>query len=513
MSTPTMTAPRKSLKGDAPPPKSKAVDELKTGRDATVTVPRWDRFVAGGEAAGGGSFGEAVEMHEGAAWTGFCREFFSKLYGSGGPTGPAAIKPEERPEGAEWVEKLHDMAESLPEWRTLKERARRDQWACGIAAGEGLKVLGQQVTPPKVDPQAIADELDFVKDMMASGKTSPQHLRRMAALQKDLQTAQQDHAAAARLLTTKAASIRSAIRAGAMKGLEAINDMEEAMAGIAAGEGTGIASRANVPPAELRKVLSSNKKLRRIAMLAGRMKHAAIHKQRTKAKIGREEICDVAAGSDITRLLPVELGMLANDDTEALLFRKLNEGAALQYDMRGKAEKKEGPIILCVDESGSMNGAPDEWSKAVLFGLMEVAARQKRPVFLAHFDSSVTRVDEFRDPRNVTLEAIVNCVTHFTGGGTSIGAALGKAATIMESEDGPWKRADVVLITDGEDYEAESQKRAIARIKARGGHLYYVAIGIEPGGLLKAEADESVHLCSEDIQKGDTSKVSAVFGI
>src|SRR5689334_9688777 len=96
----TMTAPRKSLKGDAPAaPKSKAVDEVKTGRDVTMEVPRWDRYVAAGEAASGGSFAESVELHkDSVAWQGFCREFFSGLYDSGGTK---TIKPEDRPEGAD----------------------------------------------------------------------------------------------------------------------------------------------------------------------------------------------------------------------------------------------------------------------------------------------------------------------------------------------------------------------------------------------------------------------------
>lgn len=491
-----------------------AVGELKTGRDATVKVQQWDRYVAAGEAKDGGSFGEALDKHDGPQWASACREVFSKMYGANGQGGPAQLNGEDRPEGSEWVEKIHDNLETLPEWRALKERARRDAWSCGIAAGELLKVVADQVQPPKVDPQGIADELDLLKDMMAeTGSTSPQHLKRMAALQRDLQTAKQDMSAATKLLGQKAASVRSAMRRGAMQANEKIQEMDEAMTGMNAGEGTGIASRVAVPPAQLRKALSDNGKLRRIAKLAGRMKHAAIYKQRTKAKIGREEICDVAAGSDITRLLPSEMGALGDDTTEALLYRKLLEGAALQYDMRGKETKGEGPIILAVDESGSMGGAPDEWAKAVVFGLLEIGARQKRPVYLVHFDASVTRTDEFREPRNITLPAIIDAVTYFTGGGTSIARALKHCADLLDANDGPWKRADVVLVTDGEDYDAANQEAQLKRIKGRGGHIFTVAIGVEPGGVLKEHCDEIVHLCSEDIEKGDTSKVSAVFGI
>jgi uncharacterized protein with von Willebrand factor type A (vWA) domain len=488
---------------------NQVVDELKNGRDATIGVPKWDRYVAAGEAAGGGSFHDALAAHPGAAWSGFAREVFSKLYGS---VAEKALAPEERPEGSEWVEKLHDTASSLPEWRALTERAKRDAWACGVAAGEALKVLAQQVTPPAEDPQKIADELDFVKSLMESGKTTPQHLRRMAALQKQLQTAKQGVGAATKMLATRQASIRSAMRGGAQKAQQAIDEMDAAMSGLSAGDGTGVASRTTLPPAQLRKQLLENPKLRRVAALAGRMKSAAIYKQRTKAKVGQEEICDVTQGSNLSRLLPVELGALANENTEALLYRRMMEGSCLQYDLRGKVKQAEGPIILAVDESGSMQGAPDEWAKAVMFGLLEIAARQNRPAYLVHFDGRVTRTDSFPDARKLDLATIAEAVSYFTGGGTSIASALKKCADVMLESEGPWKRADVILVTDGEDYDA-SQSAQIKRIKDRGGHLYTVCIGCEPGGILKEESDEVVHLHSQDIKNGDTSKISAVFSI
>lgn len=492
------------------PVKLDVVAELKNGADATIPVPKWDRYVAAGEAKEGGSFHDALAKHPGAAWAGFAREVFSKLYGS---VAHKELKAEDRPDGSEWVEKLHETAEALPEWRALKSRAQRDGWACGVAAGEALKVLAEQVTPPAEDPQRIKDELDLVKSLMEAGKTSPQHLRKMASLQKAHQSAMQAVGTATKHLAIKQASIRSALRGGAIKAQQAIDEMDSAMAGLCGGDGTGLASRTSVPPAALRNELLKNAKLRRVAALAGRMKAAAVYKQRTKAKIGHEEICDVTQGSNVTRLLPTEIGMLADANTEALLFRRLTENAALQYDMRGKEKKAEGPIILAVDESGSMSGAPDEWSKAVMFGLLEIAARQNRPVYLVHFDGRVTRVDSFADARKIDLKAIADAVTYFTGGGTCIGLALKECADVMERNEGPWKRADVILVTDGQSGDFDLQAQQIKRIKDRGGHLYTVAIGCEPDDVLKAESDEVVHLHSEDVHKGDTSKVSAVFAI
>lgn len=485
-----------------------AVKELKIGRDQTAEVPKWERYLAGSEAATGGSYGAALEAHPGPAWAGFAREVFAKLYDG---HEPKTLPAEARPHGATWVEKMHDAAESLPEFKALTARARRDAWACGVAAGEALKIIAENVQPPKEDPQAIQDEIDFVKSLMEGGKTNPQHLKRLASLGRQLQGAQEGVARATQVLGAKSASLRSQMRGAAMKAQEALDEMDAATSALGAGQGTGIASRSSAPPHVLKNELLKNKKLRRIAALAGRMKTAAINKQRTKARPGQEELCDVTIGGDLRRLVPSELGNLADEDTEALLYRRLMESAAMSYELRGKERKSEGPIVVAVDESGSMSGAPDEWAKAVVFGLLEIAARQNRPLYLIHFDYQVTRIDAFPDARAIDIKAIADAVTYFTGGGTSIGAALENAQMVMQANEGPWSRADVIVITDGESGDYDRQQAAVDAIKKRGGHLYVVGIGITPHGVLADEADESVVISSDDIKIGDAAKVSAVF--
>lgn len=345
-------------------PQIDPIRELKEGRDTTMGVPKWDRFMAGSEAAQGGVFGGALAKHgQAASWAAFARETFAKLYDSGVQH---ELKPEERPLGHEWVDQLHTAAEALPEWRALRERSRRDAWACGIAAGEALNVLADTVKPPETDPQAVQDELDFVKGLMegAGGKTSAKHLRRLASLTRNVQEAKDEHARAVQQLTAKGAALRSSMRKAAMQAQQAIDEMDDAMAVLGAGDGAGAMSRVNAPPNVVRKALQSNAKLRKILKLAGRMKSAAIQKQRSKATPGREELCDVTAGDDLARLVPSELVNLADPETEAVLFRRITERAAMVYELRGKVSVSEGPIILCVDESGSMAGARDEWAKA-----------------------------------------------------------------------------------------------------------------------------------------------------
>lgn len=493
------------------------IREMKDGRDTTMTVPRWDRFLASKEAEQGGTFGGALATHgKSASWSAFARETFAKLYDSGLGR---ALADEEKPAGHDWVGRLHESAEALPEWRALRERARRDSWACGVAAGEALNVLAQTVTPPETDPQAIQDELDFVKQMMQEGgKTTPKHLKRMAALQRQRDDAMAEHARASQMLAAKAASLRSAMRGAAQKAQETIAEYDDAMLTLGAGDGGGIMSKVAAPPAQLRNTLLRNAKLRKILKLAGRMKSAAIQKQRTKARPGREELCDVKLGSELDRLLPSELVNLAEEDTEALLFRKLIENGAMTYELRGKENKAEGPIILAVDESGSMSGDPDMWAKAVAIALMEIAARQNRPFAYVHFASSVCRVDEVPNPKSFKLEQLEELVSYFNGGGTRIAVALAHCADMLDKaatdrSGKPWKRADVILITDGESGDDVEQAKAIERIRAQSGHLYTCFIGHESTDKCATMADEKMVINGDTIRSGDPTKLDKMFSI
>jgi uncharacterized protein with von Willebrand factor type A (vWA) domain len=277
------------------------------------------------------------------------------------------------------------------------------------------------------------------------------------------------------------------------------------------------------PAREVRAKLQGNPKLRKILKLAGRMKSAAAQKQRSKATPGREELCDVTQGDDIARLVPTELINLASPETELLLFRRLMERTAMVYELRGKVHVSEGPIVMAVDESGSMSGERDEWAKAVALALMEIAARQNRPFVYMHFSTSVTRIDEFPAPRSLTLAQIEELATHFSSGGTSIAAALQAAAELLDrgatsrvvTGSKPWKRADVILVTDGDDYDAEGMTAAIMKIRKLGGHLYTVLIDTEADhdSPIVALADERMAITRADITTGDPTKLGAMFSM
>lgn len=493
-------------------PRERALRSLEDGADAAVKVGRWVRGLAADEAKDEGALGAALEMKpEAAQWGSLGREVFGSLYGLG--TEP--VEDTEAPVGADWIREVLSQAESLPEWKALQERARSDAWASGLATAQAMETLAPTITPPEEDAQDLSEQAELLSQLMQErGQTSPKHLRKLAEIKRRMKNAQAQDASAVQQVRDGAAHMRSNLRRAAAAAGEQLDEMQDAMDGMGCGRGAGPKSRVNAPRGEVMAALRDNDKLRRIARLAGRLRAQAIAKQNTKAKHGVEELCDVMLGSDIGRLLPSETVFLADPDLEVLLYRKLVENAALQYELRGREQRVEGPIVLVVDESGSMSGAPDEWAKAVALALMEVAARQNRAFAYVHFDTKVSRVDFSENPKNLDLSELLAMVTHFTGGGTSIAAGLGEARRIISQaqEARAFKRADVVLISDGVDGDSARQLEQLRLLKNDGAALFTIGIGCEMPDWLVEKASASTVVYPGDME-GASGKLDAVFSV
>src|SRR6185312_10631442 len=85
----------------------------------------------------------------------------------------------------------------------------------------------------------------------------------------------------------------------------------------------------------------------------------------------------------------VELAGLLHPRRMLALLRDLVESRALQYKLEGSESLGKGPLVVCLDKSGSMAGAADIWATAVALALLEVAQRQRRPFALLSFDARV----------------------------------------------------------------------------------------------------------------------------
>lgn len=333
---------------------------------------------------------------------------------------------------AEWADQVHGQLSALPQFERLVAECHGDPVAAAVAVEALLREIGDPTSP------------------------DPEHL------------------------------IRRRLRAGCVQAGQAVAEIQEALlalehvsvGGRAPGTGTASAAGTTSESAiDLARQLRELPKLRELARLAGRIRQIASAQRRNRVRRVPEEIGDVEQGGDLSRLLPSELVRLVHPRLRRAALRSLLENEALSYGVRGNDSLGGGPMVVCLDKSGSMEGASDTWATAVALALLDQAQQEKRTFALLGFDTAVKSEVTIRPGENLPLSAL------FEGcdGGTDIDHVIGRALDlIVASPD--LGRADIVLLTDGaSDPIRADQLRE--RALARGVSIIGIGIGVDASTL------------------------------
>lgn len=222
---------------------------------------------------------------------------------------------------------------------------------------------------------------------------------------------------------------------------------------------------------------ANNQLLRQVAELYGRLdKHMRF--ERAKRVVGgQDEIVDLKLGDELRRILPAELGSLADPDTEDDFYMRYLSGELMVYDTVGEEHAGRGPVVLVNDESGSMNGQRNVWAKAIACCLLNICRREKRDFAYVGFGSSgelTTHV--FLAKSELDAQAIVDMASHFFGGGTVPLQGVAAAKTIMDTAH-VFKKADIVMVGDGQASFGPEDKMLRDQLGARGVRFHGIAIG------------------------------------
>lgn len=115
----------------------------------------------------------------------------------------------------------------------------------------------------------------------------------------------------------------------------------------------------------------------------------------------------------------------------------------IAYFSNKRGVKRDGPIIVCVDKSGSMHGTPEKWAHHVVSWIQVEAVRRKRDMHVLYFDH-----DEkvpLRAPLHQCLPRGLGKLVDppYANGGTRYDAVLSTALTLCD------QRSNIVFITDG----------------------------------------------------------------
>jgi len=380
-------------------------------------VPRWHLYLhreARGLPAAGPEDGPLRQLED---------ELFEVLYSGEGPPQDEPARPDAH---REWAKTLHAAFSALPSFQRLARQCRADAGSTAVA----VETLMEEVQP-KVPQAPVVPEPAALR--RAAGKGCTEALGAVADAQELAQ------------------------------GLQHVGAGSSTEAGPA-GDGSGAL--------RLLGRLRKDPRLRRIAELAGRFKRILAEKRRQRVHHGADEVVDVEQGAELARLLPSELARIRHPRLRLAFLRDFVEKQCLQYRMAGVEMLGKGPLVVCLDKSGSMAGSKDVWATAVALALLDVAQREKRPFGLICFNGGVTFEASVRAGEQLSQEALfVSCA-----GGTDIDGAVARALDLVEAGSRGMRRADVVLVTDG---ISDGSAAAALRVRASALGVTILGFGID----------------------------------
>jgi uncharacterized protein with von Willebrand factor type A (vWA) domain len=287
------------------------------------------------------------------------------------------------------------------------------------------------------------------------------------------------------------AALRSAARA-ARSASEEVTECRDGLTAFGLGPGR---PGSNDPKAvaELFRRIRNDPSLRAIAALAGRYRRLAQSKQRRKTRHGVDDVVGVELSGDLGRVLPHELAKLTEPLLEAEMLRRLVERELMCREYHACEPVAKGPIIVCVDESGSMAGEPAHTAKAIALALAWIARQQGRwCALVAYSGDSGERLLPL-SPRRWDELALADWLTEFLGRGSTLDVPVRELPRMYADLKAPLGDTDVIALTDcrcsipaGICDDFNAWKRSV---RAR---LVTLVIGDDAGDLV--QVSDEIHL-------------------
>lgn len=126
-----------------------------------------------------------------------------------------------------------------------------------------------------------------------------------------------------------------------------------------------------------------------------------------------------------------------------------------------------GPILVCVDTSGSMQGGAETVAKAVVLEAVRSAHAQKRACHVFTFSGPGDLLEMPVAVDLPGLEALAGFMGQSFGGGTDITGPLEHALDKLDEED--WQLADLLVASDGEFGATPAMADRLRRAKGEKG--------------------------------------------
>ena len=405
----------------------------------------------------------------------------------------------------------------MPEVQALRQHSAGDMYGSAMAMTAMKDVVGntlsaaQEAAAERAEQQKAAqDEADQMSDEMLDWMqrlaeegddeegTGAGELEALMDQFADNQGTQQQASQQAKAAAENACNgMSNAMRSAAKKATDDLDGEQELASAF--GMDPGVTQRMPVKERlELAAKLRGSR-LAEFAKLLGQFKMVQQAESRKRVTNAASEVHGITVGDEWTRMVAGEYLNFADDSLQTLMLMRWAEDQLNIYDVRGKENQGQGPIIVVCDESGSMGardvagGTREAWSKALSLALCDQARRRKRDfVYIGFGSPGEQHVVEF-PAGEAPLDKVIAMTEHFFNGGTYYETPLMLALQIIEEKfDNLGKaRPDVVFITDDEygqlppDFLKEwNRVKDKASIKC-----YGISLGCGYSGALEVIAD------------------------
>ena len=203
-----------------------------------------------------------------------------------------------------------------------------------------------------------------------------------------------------------------------------------------------------------------------------------------------EEARGITRSASVARMLPSEAVLLRHPTLRLLWHARRAERALLAYRIEGHdiitdlverevevrnqrevPRPERGPIIVCLDTSGSMAGVPELVAKAVTLEAMRTAHRENRHCYLLAFSGpdQVEKLELDLSPEG--LGRLLSFLSLSFHGDTDVESPVSWALSLIEQE--VWSRADVLMVSDGEFDVSGNLVNRVTRAIAEGGNRFH----------------------------------------
>lgn len=198
------------------------------------------------------------------------------------------------------------------------------------------------------------------------------------------------------------------------------------------------------------------------------------------------DIEGITVGNDLSALLPIELATMADEQLEGLFAYRFatRRLQTFQYksNLMKRAQKvqmararQKGPMIVCMDTSGSMQGPPERIAHSLVIKLLQVALAQDRDLLLITFATSAKTFDVRRNRLSLLDYMRQEC------GGSTDGTEMLRSAFRLIMSDPRYGSADLLLISDFKFPLVDAPLlRELQQLQDEGTRLYALQIGVSP---------------------------------